>query len=724
MTDVHWLRPGVEFDWQGDRAVIRQVGAMVKISDVDGSKAKEVPIADVASALRGDVAPQDLPRLHEIEGQLSDSAKARLKEDSDLLHIMLTGRRSDQPHTDPPAADLNPELVPEGVRRRRLARLLAEQTRAKGKRKGFNVLVASEMRRLQRIMKRWRDQQNLLDGRYAKPRTWRTGDDVVDALLTFLNDHALKSTKTDRALVRAFEIHCARENPSLVLPSYTTLRRRVQELRGGWSHLGASAKNRISELNVPESSGMTRLATRPGELVLFDTTKANVWVKDPRTDRLFRLDVTLAIDLATRCVVGLAITHTTTQYAIGLCLADVLRPKTAALASEWTNEDDLAFNQPFVGRPDAFVPFYSSAFHPEGVVVDNGKQYVAAYMTAQMARLGIHYEPQRSYSPTDKAQVERVFRTVKDMFEALMPGFTGGSIHEKGKDPQAEKLMTPAEFERRLRQCIDLYNHRTHEGLVLPEDPFARLSPYVMYGILAAKIGAIQDIEFRHDWVRFLPSVTAVISPSRIRVRRLNYKSSVLRKLQGDPVVMKTGKLRVFYDPFDLRITWCFDAEGNLHVLRWHYLTDVTPRFGEFHTNHIVEQFANRKVSAQEAERILVEIFAGSYDTDHLEQIRHTELADNLMQMKAARLATGAFEAAVIEEILDPAIGDSDPQVDDTLPTAPASQMVTLSPQTVTPEAKNGQLSEANVEGPGSTRDGDSGRRPRRAIPPYDPNRY
>ncbi|MBN9632071.1 MAG: transposase [Actinobacteria bacterium] len=650
VREVHWIRKGIEFDWQGERAVITNVGAIVTLSSLDGSSIRQVPVVEVAAALRGSTAPADLPQLHDIEEHLSESSATRLREDSELLHIMLTGRRTSQPDTDRPPADLDPARTPLGERRRRLAVLLAQDARTKGKRKGFTVTVDSEMRRLQRIMKRWEDRQCLLDGRYLRPHTGRTDDAVLDALLTFLNDHALKSTKSDFALVRAFQIHCAKHLPALELPSVTTLRRRVKELRGGWSHLGASAKNRISELNVPESSGMTRVATRPGELVLFDTTKANVWVQDPRTGKKRRLDVTLAVDLATRCIVGMAVTHTTPKFAIGLCLADVLRPKTAALASEWTDETGDATDQPFIGRPSAFISFYSAAFHPEGVVVDNGRPYVSTYVTSQMARLGIHYEPQRSYSPTDKTQVERVFRTVKDMFESLMPGFTGGSVSEKGKDPQNEQLMSPALFELRLRQCIDLYNHRTHHGLVLPNDPLDRLSPYMMYGILAARVGAIIDIDYQHDWVRFLPSKEVTISPSRVRVLRLNYKSPVLRSLQGDPEVMKTHKLRVFYDPFDLRTVWCFDAKGDLHPLRWQYLMDDTPRFSEFHTTHIVDQVADKKLSNEDVERILVNIFSGVYDDgEALEAIRNDDLSDDLLRTRAAELTLSAPRAAAGE---------------------------------------------------------------------------
>jgi putative transposase len=717
MSEVQWIRPGIEFTWQGSPAVIQKVAAQVEITAPDGTDPTAVPIAEIASALRGPVGSCDLARLHDIEEHLSQAANARLAEETNLLHIMLTGRRVDQPDTDPPPADLDPARTTPGQRRRRLAALLAEQARTQGKRAGMPVLVKSEMRRLQRIAKRWQDEQNLLDPRYGRPRTHRTSPEVMEVLLAFLNDHALKSTKSNTALVRAFRIYCAKQQPQLELPSETMLQTRVKELRSGWSHLGATAKNRISELNVPETSGMIRLATRPGELVLFDTTKANVWVKDPRTGSPYRLDVTLAIDLATRCIVGLAITDSTTQFAVGLCLADVLRPKTAALANTWAVTDGEPVEQPFIGRPNAFLPFYSAAFHPEGVVVDNGKQYVSRYLTAQMARLGIHFEPQRSYNPTDKPQVERVFRTVKDMFESLMPGFTGGSVHEKGKDPSAEELMSAEAYERRLRQCIDLYNHRTHHGLVLPEDPFARLSPFLMYGILAEKVGAIPDVEFQHEWIRFLPTVTVRVRPSKVRVCRLDYKSPSLRTLQGDPQVSSTGKLRVYYDPFDLRITWCFDSDGTLHPLRWHLLRPDTPRFGTFHTTHVVEQFADRKISTATAERILVDIFTGKYDDPDADTFAAQTDTDPLIQARAAKLTEEATRPPGIELTAERWIAP---------PARPAVAANTTARSRTPPDVERPALGELRIQA--DPRDAGqppiaAAPRPRRALQPYGQDR-
>lgn len=718
MSDTHWIRPGIELRWEDRQVVIRKVGADVVISDPDGSRQRTVPITDIAQALRGDTAPLDSPRLHGLEQRLSPGALERLDSDTDLLHIMLTGRHADQPDTDTPPAALDPDRWPEDVRRSRLARLLADKKRSKGASRGYSVLYRSEMRRLQRVKERWTDRQTLVDKRYTRPPAARTTDAVVDALLTFMDGHALKSTRSDIALVRSFKISCAQKHPAMVLPSDRTLRRRVAENRRGWSHLGASAKNRISELNVPEASGMTRLASRPGELVLFDTTKSNVWVKDPRTGRTLRLDVTLAIDLATRCVVGLAITHTTTKFAIGLCLADVLRPKSATLAAAWATDPDTPQVQPFIGRPNTCASFYSAAFHPEGVVVDNGKQYVSNYVTSQMGRLGIHYEPQRSYSPTDKPQVERVFRTVKDMFESLMPGFTGGSVHERGKNPEAEELMSTSEFERRLRQCIDFYNHRTHEGLVHPKDPFARLSPFTMYNILIDEVGAIADLDYKHDWVRFLPSVAVKISRSRVQVKRLKYTNPVLRRLQGDPMVKKTGKLRVFYDPFDLRVVWCFDAEGAIHVLRWHLLTEHTQRFDEFYTTGLVKAHSGTALSGHDAERILVEIFTSKHDASPSEAIHHHELGDTLMQEAAANLTRG--ELPYLQAADDVILADVPTNtIRKPRPAKRSPQTRNNSPVLVLDSTATDEDA-AGAQAPTAT----AGRRPRRALQPYNPYRF
>ncbi len=665
--NTHMIRPGVELQWEDRTVRIQRVASQVELTSLDGLTAFQAPLVEVAAALRGTTPSEHSPQLHDIEERLSEEGLRRKREDERVLFILQTGREPSAPDDSPPAPLLDPARWPLAVRRRRLAAILAQVPRTRGSMRGFPVRAESEERRIRAIERRWAERGTLVDARYTRPRQWRTTDPVMEALLEFLHAQARMSTKTDTALMRAFRVHCKINRPDLQLPSDTTLRRRINEYQNGYAVLGASARNRISLLNVPAVSEQPRRATRPGELVLFDTTKSNVWVRDPRTEKKYRLDVTVAIDLATRCVVGLAVTHTTTKYSIGLCLADVLRPKTRELAQQWTPSGEEPSDQPFVGRPDSFINFYSSALHPEGAVVDNGKQYVADYVTAQMARNGINYEPQRSRTPTDKPQVERLFRTIKEMFESQIAGFTGGSVHERGEDPRIEQLITPGQYEHLLRRGIDIYNKRVNTGILLPEEPFVRLSPLETFDILIERTGVLPDVSFEHEWIRFLPSETATVEPSRIRVQRLDYTSPMLNALQGDADVLRNGKLRVHYDPFDLRKVWCFDAEGNLHELRWRGLQPDTKQFGIFHTSYILAKHPRKRLTNAQIEEELVDLFSSVHDLPEPEQFSVQSLAHDLRPDGTATLAalsaetrTAIMPAQAEEIVLEATPGVSD----------------------------------------------------------------
>lgn len=709
MNDENWIYVGLEFNWGGQRMVVRKFGAQVHISRLDDSQPTTVPLAELALALRNPVSSLVVSHLHDLEDRLSDRGRERLQADRALLHIMLTGRPIDRPETDPPAPALDPARWDKGVRHRAIARMLAQDTRERGSMRGFSVLVTSEMRRVQRVDKRWRERGTLVDARYLAPRRTRTDPEVIREMLAYLKLQATRSSKGPKSLVLGFRMHCARQNPSLVLPSTSTLLERLKEQKGAHAEHRGNAKNRASLQNVPASSAVPRIPTRPGELVLFDTTKSNVWVRDPVTGKAYRLEITLALDLATRCIVGLAITHTTTKIAVGLCMADVLRPKTSLLASEW--QSNVAHEQPFIGKPDEFISYHSAAFHPEGVVVDNGRPYITDYITSQMARLKIHYEPQRSYNPTDKSQVERVFRTIKDKFESLMPGFTGGSVYERGQQPEGEDLMTPGQYERRLRQCIDLYNHTDHQGLLEPDDPFATWSPYTLFGHLAAKTGSIQDVAYEAESVRFLPSVEAKIEPSRVRVRKLNYKSPILRELQGDPDVIRTGKLRIYYDPFDLRVVWCFDAQGVKHRLNWAFLRPGTPKFGEMHTNWAAKRVDKHRLTPQDVEGILLEIFAGKYDREY-EPATRGELADELMEAGVAALTAEARDGIAGPLLIEESVGDGPKGA------ASPTQSEQKRPRRGTSRPDPTSNDTASESG------ADPSRKPRQPMRPYDPDRW
>lgn len=655
---VRWLRDGRRIVWEGQEAIIVRMGAMVQLQDGQGNRLPDVPLCDFALGLRSEQLPApDQPRAFALEQKMSPSAAKRFARDQALLWRLQTGLKPGEPVTATPPPELNPRLHTLAERTTTLAKMRAQTPRKNGREQKHLVDWRSERRRLERILQRHRTGgvRAFVDPRLLSPRRVQQADNLLDELATFLESRRTKSTTSVSALIVLFRKHC-KDNAILPdLPSDRTLRDRIGVLRARREEFRGSAAARISAGNRPSPAERQRLTSRAGELVLFDTTTVNVWVVDPITGETYRPELTIAVDHYTRAIVGMSVTKTTAAFGVVLCLADVLRPKTTALVTEWTDEGEQPATQPYVGVPAGVAWF--PGFRPEAVGVDNGMPFRAAYTSGEMARIGTSYEPQRALTPTDKAQVERTFRSIKDLFESLADAYTGGSVHEKGADPRAEAVWTGEEYERRIRQFIDLYNHRAHSGLQHERDPYATLSPYIMWALSLEETGMMPDVTAVHEWIRFLPSVQATISASSLTVKRLKYKSVALRDMQRDGGALDGNKIRVFYDPSDLRRTYCFDGNGTLHTLRWDKLTDHTPRFGETATNWLHRQVIERAPTPRQFTELLIDLLT-RMDTDAADvtEIRRRDIGERLVGMQTDRLRNEDTEPILDE---DPFVEDA-----------------------------------------------------------------
>jgi hypothetical protein len=69
---------------------------------------------------------------------------------------------------------------------------------------------------------------------------------------------------------------------------------------------------------------------------------------------------------------------------------------------------------------DLVVKVLSSALAGSQAVVDQGTPYMAKQTLAALDALGIEHAPQREGEPTDKATIERAFRTIKDFARPLL----------------------------------------------------------------------------------------------------------------------------------------------------------------------------------------------------------------------------------------------------------------------------------------------------------------
>lgn len=70
--------------------------------------------------------------------------------------------------------------------------------------------------------------------------------------------------------------------------------------------------------------------TRPGEYVILDTTPLDVFALDPKTLKWVRVELTVAMDWYTRCVVALLLTPVSTKAVDAAALMyQIMRPKPA-----------------------------------------------------------------------------------------------------------------------------------------------------------------------------------------------------------------------------------------------------------------------------------------------------------------------------------------------------------------------------------------------------------
>jgi hypothetical protein len=185
--------------------------------------------------------------------------------------------------------------------------------------------------------------------------------------------------------------------------------RALDELSRGRGSFSGSAKARRSVADRPEGCYGRLRAARPGEYVLLDSTPLDVFAMEPVTLRWVQAELTIAMDLFTRCILGLRLTPVSAKSVdVASVLFEVLSPPEAP--PEWPAEAAW----PYHGVPGALVVepgracgprFTGPGMLPDTIVVDHGSIYLSEHVTSACARLGVSVQPARPYTPTDKPRV-------------------------------------------------------------------------------------------------------------------------------------------------------------------------------------------------------------------------------------------------------------------------------------------------------------------------------
>lgn len=127
---------------------------------------------------------------------------------------------------------------------------------------------------------------------------------------------------------------------------------------------------------------------------------------------------------------------------------------------------------------------------PEAIKVDNGRDYASHRVASLLAGLHIEARFSAPFSPWEKGNIERAFRTFSHGLLELLPGYCGHNVAEaqeiRARDAFADRLfkknavvelkMTAAELQDFCdRWCRDYYAHEPHSGLS-GDSPFQRFA--------------------------------------------------------------------------------------------------------------------------------------------------------------------------------------------------------------------------------------------------------
>lgn len=372
----------------------------------------------------------------------------------------------------------------------------------------------------------------------------------------------------------------ARFGPGAVAqPSRATAFRVLEDLERRNPLFRLSTKRNRDIADRPKEVYGKLRPTRPGEYLLMDTTRLDVFAFDPFTLKWVQAELTVSMDWYDRCICGLRLTPVSTKAVdAAAVLYQSFRPRRAA--SHWPRHavwpehgiprtvliDVEQFEGPGLSTPPVV---------PETIVVDHGKIYVSEHLTSVCARMGISIQPARLYTGRDKGPVERFFRTLREDLLQALPGYKGPDIFSRGEKPEDEAFFYLDELEAIIREWIATeYHCRPHAGLVDPGLPKMRMSPAAMFQHGMERGGYIEVPRDPHLAYEFLATRWRTIQHYGVEIDSRRYSGRILKEY-GDKTSPYGGPRKNQWpfqvDPDDVTRIYFRDLEGHWHALTWEH---------------------------------------------------------------------------------------------------------------------------------------------------------
>lgn len=585
-TDAFEIRVGESFSWNGSWcSIVEMNGNAVVIQDVDRRLQRihyaELlrPVIDGGRARFPGVSESaEHAPLALVWEQLSDADREDVHQRAEHVREVLTGYKSGTA-SHPQPGEPRPEYASDVPK--------MQKYRAKALELGISV----------RTLSAWIARYNnggeiaLSDWRRVQPTSGLANLDPrwVDMARTIIDEQTNESKVPEKVIMQRIAARLTHTyGPDAVkIPSRSVRYRALKDLDWGRNTFTGSTKAKRSNANKPQGTYGRLSPTRPGEYILMDSTRSDVFAFDAVSGGWLNSELTVAMGLYDRAIVGMRLTPTTRSLDVAGVLLEAMTPyetpKSWGTHAEW----------PYHGVPQTLivaegddkikVARFQRASIPETIIIDHGKPYMSEHVMSVCARLGISVQPARVYMPTDKAAVERFFRTIKELL-AQLPGYKGEDQPARGVNPENDAVYTIQQLEGIIREWIaTIYHVRPHSELSDPGLPGVALSPQQRYEQGIAIAGRLRLPHDRNIVLEMLPVVRRTIQRYGVEYETLRYKGDVLKKHRNRSQSLYRDRRDwpFFVNPDDLRYIYFHDPDDNTwHTLEWDRAGDVGQPFG------------------------------------------------------------------------------------------------------------------------------------------------
>jgi len=200
---------------------------------------------------------------------------------------------------------------------------------------------------------------------------------------------------------------------------------------------------------------------------------------------------------------------------------------------------------------------------PRILRADNASIYTAKDFVSTVTSLGISLIPSRTYRPTDKANVERFFRTLETELIQHLPGYVGSNAQARptGKMGPPANLLSIDTLEQIIYAYLrEVWMDTPRVGMHTLGQAGPDLSPRQALHYQMERTGFVDCLVDPHAALALLPFKYAALSNTMITLEGLKYSNPELGRLRDMPTpdTANHGKYHVRYDPRDLSGIWVF----------------------------------------------------------------------------------------------------------------------------------------------------------------------